>query len=1074
MRLLPLLPARPRSAFGRPTACRGRVQFHRGAPPALLTVAAALVIAALTPSLQAAPVTPEQRAWIAAAVPANAPAKPVQARRILVYTETKGYRHASIEAGVEALTLMGERTGAYSTTATEKPAVFTAENLKDFDAIVFLSSTGEIFDTVARRRVLLDYVRGGGGVVGIHGAADSCYQWREYGEMMGGYFHSHPWTHDWNVTLWNEDPSHPLNAVFGGAPSFPIQDEIYQLKDPYSRKTHRVILSLDLRRSGERHPDIAPKIVRTDSDFAVSQLRTYDKGRVFYCSLGHNHAIYWNPAILAHYLAGIQWAMGDLEADATPRARPAPPPLAADPALFDSVARTEYTGNQAPFEWLDHAIAEVRLSAKSLAGIENQLTALLAHPATTVAARQAAAQRLGEIIPVNPSVKRASLKALAPLLLDPSSVNHARLALEPVPGRAVDTIFLDALARTKDEARNPILHSIGQRRISKAIPALRNIVSDPDAASAPAAAAALGAIATAESLAALEASARPASPAVVEAILLAADRLPPRISSKAFARIEGSAAYSESARLAAYRGLIKTDPSTALSRVIVAMETGTSPQRAVTLEAITSLTDPATVSALGEKLAAFDAPTQAAVLQALGRRGELRSASIARTALGSPHESVRLAALQALTLLPGAPEFTQALASHAAESGNPAEVKAAMDALAAQDGARVSSFIRENALRGPTPLRVVFIRQLAARGAFEEAPALIALQTDNDPLIRGAALDALETLGGAGEQAALLDWALDATDGQEQNRAVRALIATTLRNQDFTHRNAELIHRLETRGTSAQRLLLPALVRLADDSTLNAAVKLLQSPDRSVLDAAVATLSRWPTPHPVESLVALAESPDTPATVKTAASAGAMKHFVASVRNPRQVDVQLAERLFNLSLDVESQRTLLFLLSRTASPEALTLAERRTGDSALGKDAQDAVLAIRSNQEGPPAFKASAGSSQLKALTDDTLTTFWSVTPAAGQQLIVDLKRSRPLRRLILERGERIRDFPPAFDVYVTDDPARPGNVLVSGEGSRESVGIALPADTHGRYIIIRNTKARAEPNWSIAEFRVE
>lgn len=159
----------------------------------------ALVLAAglFAPAARAEPVTAEQRALILAALPAEAPAKAARPRKLLVYTQTKGYRHASIETGAEALRLMGERTGAYATTVTDQPNVFTAESLAGFDAVLFLSTTGEIFTLVESKAALLDFVRRGGGIVGIHAATDSCYHWPEWGSMMGGYFDSHPWT--WNA-----------------------------------------------------------------------------------------------------------------------------------------------------------------------------------------------------------------------------------------------------------------------------------------------------------------------------------------------------------------------------------------------------------------------------------------------------------------------------------------------------------------------------------------------------------------------------------------------------------------------------------------------------------------------------------------------------------------------------------------------------------------------------------------------------------------------------------------------------------------------------------------------------------
>ncbi|MBE7540010.1 MAG: ThuA domain-containing protein [Opitutaceae bacterium] len=1034
-----------------------------------------LSIAVSKPSLRADPVTPEARALISAAIPATAPAKPAKERCLLIYTQTKGYRHASIETGVEALSLMGERTGAYRAVAADKPAVFTPESLRGFDAIVLLSTTGEIFDTVETQHALLDYVRNGGGVVGIHGATDSCYNWPQYGEMIGGYFISHPWTHDWNVTVWNEDPTHPLNAAFKGAVSFAIQDEIYQLKDPYSRGTHRVILSLDIRRSGERHPDIAPKIVRTDNDFAISQLRIYEKGRVFYCSLGHNHAIYWNPSILAHYLAGIQWAMGDLQADATPRKRPTPPLLASDPALYEAVARTGYDADQSPFEWLDHAIAEAKLNAATLATIESRLATLLASLSTTPAARQAVAQRLAGIIPSNPEPGRESLQILAPLLLDASQVNVARLALEPIPGGSVDRIFLDAMARAEGEARNAIISSVGVRRMAKAVPGLRIILEGAASEAFSHAATALGRIATEDALAALESSLASASPAIAEAILAAADRLPPAIARKAFARIEASPDSSTAARLVAFRGMLKTNPGTAVSLIIATLRSGPPDRRDIATEAIYSLTDPGTASRLGDAIPSFDARTQIAVLHALARRGESQAVPAVLATLKSPDEQVRIAGLHALAMLPGTPAVAHTLAAQATQSSSPMEIKAANQALADLNGAGVDQAVLKAALHAGAPARVVFIRQLSARALYDSIPSLLAMRTDADPLIRNAALESLEILAGARDQGPLLDWALEASDAQEKIRAVRTLIATTLRNPDLAGRNAALIDRLAKGGPSAQFLLLPALPRLADRQTLAAATKLLDSQDPAVVKSAVSALVRWPDPGPLGALRDFAENPRNPAELRTTAVSAAVSFFkTACQANPRQVDLDSAARLLAASSNPTERNSILFQISRTASPEALRLAGRFTSDPALAEAAKDAILAIRANQEWPPAFSATAGAGQLKALTDNSLSSAWTVPAVAGQEITIDLKRTRPIHRLTLDRGNRLNDYPPAFEIHVTDDPASPGQPSIAGVGSRTSMDIQFPETVHGRYVVIRITTARAGANWSIAEFGIE
>ncbi len=121
-----------------------------------------------------------------------------------------------------------------------------------------------------------------------------------------------------------DDPQHPLLKAFHGK-GFWVQDEMYKMRDPYSRDKLRVLLSFDM----SRLPNDAP--TRDDKDNAIAWIQQVGQGREFYCSLGHNRHIFWDSAILQFYLDGIQYALGDLPADATPSARlnPQPQPVLA-------------------------------------------------------------------------------------------------------------------------------------------------------------------------------------------------------------------------------------------------------------------------------------------------------------------------------------------------------------------------------------------------------------------------------------------------------------------------------------------------------------------------------------------------------------------------------------------------------------------------------------------------------------------------------------------------------------------------------------------------------------------------
>lgn len=298
----------------------------------LPVLALAFTVAALPPGAaqQAGgppPIKPEIIEKIKAALPDKAPAKPKQPRKVLIFSKTNGFRHGSIPVGANALILLGEKTGAYTAIHSEDDAMFEPGTLKQFDAVIMLNTTGDIFlpkqmpkekkdQDAAREREarlkesLVEFVKSGKGLAGTHSATDTYHRWGEYNKMMGGTFAGHPW--HTKVPVKNLVPGHPLNEMFT-AEGFEINDEIYQFRPDTALPTERkMLLSLDTGKM-----DVS-KGNRKDGLYPISWVSTYGKGRTFYCSLGHRDEIYWNPVVLKHYLAGFQHVLGDLDADASP------------------------------------------------------------------------------------------------------------------------------------------------------------------------------------------------------------------------------------------------------------------------------------------------------------------------------------------------------------------------------------------------------------------------------------------------------------------------------------------------------------------------------------------------------------------------------------------------------------------------------------------------------------------------------------------------------------------------------------------------------------------------------------
>lgn len=374
---------------------------------------------------------PEDVAAMMAALPEKAPAAPKKPRRVLVLGRAAGFVHTSIPLAARTIEEMGRKTGAWTTTITYDAADINEKNLAGYDAIFLASTTGHFLDdpkdpaaTAARRQALLDFVRGGKGIAGIHAATDSYHQaapppgarptgggpvgalaarlvadagrdtdglvgraemaavagawfdrldpqkkgriaqadfpqrftaiipapppasppplgptgfpvqapatqlgpdtqkgtWPEWNRTIGGFFKFH-WNDGQPITVKVDEPDHPLNAPFKGQPPLVVVDETYTFgRDTYSRANLRVLTSVDYAamsaedKAKEQHP-------RGDGDYALSWIRREGQGRVFYEAHGHNEKVYAIRPLLAHVLYGMQYVLGDLEADDRPSSR---------------------------------------------------------------------------------------------------------------------------------------------------------------------------------------------------------------------------------------------------------------------------------------------------------------------------------------------------------------------------------------------------------------------------------------------------------------------------------------------------------------------------------------------------------------------------------------------------------------------------------------------------------------------------------------------------------------------------------------------------------------------------------
>ncbi|MEU3973792.1 ThuA domain-containing protein [Streptomyces bacillaris] len=224
------------------------------------------------------------------------------AKRVLVFSKTAGFRHDSIPAGIAALKEIGKDTNI-TVDSTESAAQFTTSNLARYDAVAFLSTTGDVLDA-DQQKAFENYVATGGGYVGIHAAADTEYDWEFYGGLVGAYFDSHPQIQPATVRV--EDHDHPATAH--------LDEEWERTDEWYNYRTNprdqaKVLATLD---------ETTYTGGNMKGDHPISWCQTYQGGRSFYTGLGHTKESYAEPAFRQHLSGGLRYATGQVKADCKP------------------------------------------------------------------------------------------------------------------------------------------------------------------------------------------------------------------------------------------------------------------------------------------------------------------------------------------------------------------------------------------------------------------------------------------------------------------------------------------------------------------------------------------------------------------------------------------------------------------------------------------------------------------------------------------------------------------------------------------------------------------------------------
>jgi type 1 glutamine amidotransferase/sugar phosphate isomerase/epimerase len=261
---------------------------------------------------------------IVAALPRTALVAPKKPRKLLIVdvAPAGAYYHDTAAHANFAIAKMAAKTGAFEAIFSNDLNNLKYPKILQYDAVFLNSGDGPVFADPEVLNGLIRFVREGGGVAGLHGASYASMDVPEFGDLIGAQSGPH---HVETATLKIDDPNSPLTKQFASSPlteklggkGFVYTDEFYHFlpTGPYSREKLHVLISIDADKS-----DLSKWHVRPDKDYGLVWIKSYDRGRVFNCAIGHTPTLFETPALAQMIQNAIQFVLGDLPADTTPSA----------------------------------------------------------------------------------------------------------------------------------------------------------------------------------------------------------------------------------------------------------------------------------------------------------------------------------------------------------------------------------------------------------------------------------------------------------------------------------------------------------------------------------------------------------------------------------------------------------------------------------------------------------------------------------------------------------------------------------------------------------------------------------
>ena len=1002
--------------------------------------------------------------------------KPSKARNVLVFWRCEGFVHGSaIEYGNEAFRIAAEKTKAFKADFSRDYEALRPENLAKYDVVVLQNTTGlkthgqdgNLFIEPA----LTEFVRSGKGLVVIHAGADNFNQAVEAAEMVGGRFWGHPWGSGGTWAFKLDEPGHPVNAAFGGK-DFKFSDEIYQQISPaYNRAKLRVLISLDMTDEATKNANVGEqrrgKLEPLHAnDYAVSWVRPYGKGRVFYTSFAHDQRAFLDKAVLSHIFDGVQYATGDLKADDTPAGFTA--------AELACVKTATQENNNEVYAYLQDIMAHT-YNAKVDAANKAKLDALLSDASVSVFGKKALLRIM---------VSFGAPKDLAPVfacLKDPTTRDWAATVLAGAPAKGVDSEVMKLMPGAAPELRMTLIQVLAAHKNSDAI---KLSINDKDKAVAGAALAALGLIGTEQSLTILDGAKVPADleNTRISAVAACLGNLSPKgKSGRNNTAMKVARKYMDDAnayaplRAAAAKALLFLSSGDFFAE-------GMKDKDAMVRQTLVQAADSIPVASLVAVLKSAAPEDQVAIISKLAARGEKKNAADVVALLNSENEAVVCEALRALVKIGSANDVPAMYAQFAKKGRIESATTDALNDMRADGVAQALLDIAKNDVDQTG--RVIGL--LGERMEAKTVPVFESFVKSDRADTRRDAWRALLKISDEKTFAQLAAW-LPLVKNEEMNNAESALRMAG-KNADPAARAKAIADAWAKSQASARRVLAPLMASYQDASFLPLLKGALNDDSRELREAALRAMADWTSMAPFAVLKDAVVS-QADAGLKTVAIRSALKLAGAQAGGEARACYM---DLLKVAPDDRARMTTADSLFTVEGLDFFSTLQGMFSDATYGAIAKklyvdffDQKIKGQAGQTAgteidPKGWKAKAShnGNDTRLAFDRNQGTRWSSNTGShkGMWFTLDLGQSTFVSEVLLDAEQSSGDTPNGVEAFVSDDEKAWSDAVAKiDDGNNGGKGkTRIPMSGKGRYLKFVALGDRPGLHWSIHEIYVK